>query len=46
MKAQETTMKTYTSSLVDLGKASEETRGMPNWPRFDGQSVYPNVTKP
>jgi hypothetical protein len=43
---KETLMKTCTSSLVELGTASEETRGMPNWPRLDGQTVFPNITKP
>ena len=39
-------MKTCTSSLVEIGVALEETRGMPNWPRLDGSTVFPNITKP
>ena len=39
-------MKTCTSSLVELGAASEETHGMPNWPKLDGGTQYPNITKP
>ena len=39
-------MKTCTSSLVELGTATEETRGMPNLPRYDGRTTWPNITKP
>jgi hypothetical protein len=39
-------MKTCTSSLVEIGVASEETRGIPMGHYLDGGTVFPNIYKP